>query len=218
MIYATGSTSVSIDVQVVDDSGLPVTGLAAATFPTLTYSLAGAHADVAFPALSDLALITTAWAAGGVKERGEGIYRVDVPDSIFTTFGIVTIRGEATGKRLILPKVEVVGAGGGAAPVVTPSAPGFTTGYIVTYDEQGVIEAGVTVTCFATAGDDLTGLGLDSTPRSEISDANGLVQFTNLILGATYKFRRGPRGPYTTVTIPLTAAATTALDTIIGSP
>lgn len=110
MIFDSGATSQSIDVQIVDDTGLPVTGLVAATFPALTYSLAGPNADVAFPALSDLATITTAYASGGVKERGNGVYRLDVPNGVFTTAGQVRIRGEATGKHVLVPIIDVAPA------------------------------------------------------------------------------------------------------------
>jgi hypothetical protein len=107
MIYNTGVTSQSCDIQIVDDTGLPVLGLVAATFPSLTYSLAGANADVSFPALSDLATITTAYSSGGVKERGNGYYRLDLPNGVFTSAGIVTVRGEASGKHALLPKIDV---------------------------------------------------------------------------------------------------------------
>lgn len=107
MIYPLGATSQSIDVQIVDDSGLPVTGLLAATFPALTYSLAGPNVDAGFPALSDLATLTTAWAAGGVKERGGGVYRLDLPNGIFASAGEVKIRGEASGKHVLAPWIDV---------------------------------------------------------------------------------------------------------------
>jgi hypothetical protein len=107
MIYPAGSTSVSFDVQVVDDSGLPVTGLVAATFPALFYSLAGAHATVAFPALSDLATITTAYHSGGIKERSGGYYRVDGPNAMFITAGQVKVFGESSGKRVLVPWIDV---------------------------------------------------------------------------------------------------------------
>lgn len=106
MIIAPGSVSQSIDVLIVDDSGLPVPGLVAATFPTVTYSKAGANADVPIT-LADLATITTAWASGGVKERGSGYYRLDVPDAAFNVDARVTIRGEASGKRVISPPIDV---------------------------------------------------------------------------------------------------------------
>lgn len=103
-VFAPGATSKSIDVQIVDDTGLPVDGLVAATFPATYYHLAGANAGVAI-VLSDLALITTAWSSGGVKEidaaNQKGWYRLDVPDAALATAGHVTITGEATNKRLI---------------------------------------------------------------------------------------------------------------------
>src|SRR5579871_5997928 len=85
VIYALNVTNQSVDVQVVDDSGIAVSGLVAATFPALTYSVAGANADVVWPALIDLAAITTAWTNGGLKERGGGVYRLDCPNAMFTT-------------------------------------------------------------------------------------------------------------------------------------
>lgn len=107
MLFTVGATSKSADVKIQDDAGLPVTGLVAATFPTLVYSRAGANADVAFPALSDLAALTTAWAAGGVKERGHGFYRVDYPNAMFTVAGDVRVRGGSTGKWVHAEIVEV---------------------------------------------------------------------------------------------------------------
>jgi hypothetical protein len=110
MIFPLNSVNVSLDVQIVDDNGLPVTGLAAASFPALTYSLGGPNADVSI-ALSDLAAITSPYSSGGVKERGQGIYRLDVPNAAFASAGDVTIRGEATNKRLLIPKLEIQAAG-----------------------------------------------------------------------------------------------------------
>jgi hypothetical protein len=107
MIFPVGATSQSITIQIVDDSGQPVTGLVAATFPTLNYCLEGPNANVAFPALSDLAAITTAYSSGGVKERVNGYYRLDVPNGVFTTAGQVRIMGEATGKRVLVAPIDV---------------------------------------------------------------------------------------------------------------
>jgi hypothetical protein len=106
MIYTPGITAQSIDVAVYDDSGLPVTGLVAATFPAVTYSRAGANADQSVT-LSDLATLTTAWSSGGLKERGNGVYRLDLPDAALASAGLVTVRGEATGKHLVSPRLEV---------------------------------------------------------------------------------------------------------------
>jgi hypothetical protein len=99
LLAATGVTSQSVDVGVYDDAGLPVTGLVANTFPTVKYSRAGANADVTVT-LSNLATITTAWADGGLKERGEGVYRLDLPNAVFSVAGVVTLRAEASGKHM----------------------------------------------------------------------------------------------------------------------
>ncbi len=106
MIFAAGAQSQSVDVQIVDDAGLGVAGLVAATFPAVTYSRAGAFADAGV-SLSDLAAIGSAWAAGGLKERGGGYYRLDLPDAVFASAGRVTLRAEAAGKHLICPALDV---------------------------------------------------------------------------------------------------------------
>lgn len=106
MQIALNATSQSIDIRIVDDSGLPVTGLVAATMPTLTYSKAGANADVTITPV-DLASLATAWTSSGVKERGSGVYRLDLPNAMLTTQTRVTIRGEDTGKRVICPTIDV---------------------------------------------------------------------------------------------------------------
>ena len=49
----------------------------------------------------------------------------------------------------------------------------------------------------------------------ETSDADGLVQFTNLIQGAAYKFRRGSTAKWKRITIP--SATTADLTSILGS-
>lgn len=108
MTYPPGATSRSIDVLIVDDVGIPVTGLVAATFPAVLYSIAGANADVALGSLSDLALITTTWAAKGVKERAGGRYRLDLPDAVFASAGKVTLWAEASGTRLLCEVIEVM--------------------------------------------------------------------------------------------------------------
>lgn len=102
---AVGTTGVSLDIQIVDDDRLPVTGLVAATFPTVKYSKGtGADATVS---LSDLATLSASHTAGGVKERGEGVYRLDIPDDVASTVAIVRIRGEASGKRLVCPPIQI---------------------------------------------------------------------------------------------------------------
>lgn len=118
---AVGAVDISLDVQIVDDSGLGVTELLAATFPDV-YISKGTGADIGPIVLSDLASLTSAHSDGGVKERGGGYYRLDAPDSLGSTIcPKVTIRGEVSGKHLIASPVQVVataGAGTGARTVV----------------------------------------------------------------------------------------------------
>lgn len=104
MIVAPGTTSVSITVQIVDDSGLPVTALVANTFPTTYYARAGESLPAAIT-LSDLAAQNSAYVSGGVKELTGGYYRLDVPDAAFTTANRIRIIGEATGKRILYPVI-----------------------------------------------------------------------------------------------------------------
>lgn len=102
---AVGATDTSLDIRVVDDDGLPVTGLVAATMPPVVMSK-GSGADISV-SLVDLAALTTSHTDGGIKERGGGVYRFDPPDTIASTAKIVLIRGDATGKRLLCPLIQV---------------------------------------------------------------------------------------------------------------
>lgn len=108
MIVAPGTTSQSIDIQITDDSGLAVTGLVAATFPSVYWSIAGNTAATAIT-LSDLAAITTAYSSGGVKERtgSAGVYRLDIPNAALANAGAIKIYGEASGKHLICEPIVV---------------------------------------------------------------------------------------------------------------
>lgn len=106
MNIALNATSQSLIVSIVDDDGVVVTGLVAATMPDIYYAKAGANAAVQIT-LSDLATIATAWASGGVKEIGRGDYRLDVPNAAFTTATRVKLSGEATDKHLIHPVIDV---------------------------------------------------------------------------------------------------------------
>lgn len=72
----------------------------------------------------------------------------------------------------------------------TASDPGYVTGYLYCYDSEGVVEEGVEIAISQYIHSEL-GQSHDSSTRTETSDANGLVQFANLIPGATYMIRRG---------------------------
>ena len=71
MIITPGTTNVTIEITVVDDDGLPVTGLVAATMPSIYYSRAGETLPSAI-SLSDLAAQNSTHSDGGVKELAGG--------------------------------------------------------------------------------------------------------------------------------------------------
>ncbi len=77
---------------------------------------------------------------------------------------------------------------------VTISAPpnaSTTTGVMTVYDEEGSVEAGVTITVQVIVGPGTAGIGYDSTEWAETSSALGVVEFAGIILGARYKIWRG---------------------------
>lgn len=90
-----GTANVSISIYCRDADGDELTGKVAANF-TLTYHRPGAAA-VAI-SLSNLAALTTAHTDGGIKEIGNGEYRLDVPDAAFAA-GVtqVSIQGAVGG-------------------------------------------------------------------------------------------------------------------------
>ena len=174
----TAGASPTVDLQIVDDSGLPVTGLVAATFPTLVGSVAGANADTAFPALSDLASLTAAYVSGGVKERGGGVYRVDCPTALSATAGTTSkVRGEATGKHVICepisvqPDINVKTIGG-----QTASASGTVTFPAATLASTTNITAATGIT--VATNNDKTGYSLTVIPPTAAQVATAVWQDT----------------------------------------
>lgn len=83
--YAHNATDRSVVLYLGDvTSNLdPATGVAAASWPTLTYHVPGA-AGVAIP-LSDKAAVADPHADGELWELGNGFYALDLPDAVFAT-------------------------------------------------------------------------------------------------------------------------------------
>lgn len=100
-------------------------------------------------------------------------------------------------------------------PTIDPSEPGKRTGYYTCFDENGVVESGVVVTCWAVQPPSTTGIALDSRERTETSAANGVVEFTNLVVGARYRFKRGDWDKSVLVEVPSGTGAF-AMDSLIG--
>jgi hypothetical protein len=100
---------------------------------------------------------------------------------------------------------------------LAPSSPTLTTGYWTVYNEAGVLHVGAIVEIhIMNAPFGSTGLVLQDTMRTAMSDSGGLVSFTNMFPGASYrvKLRGSPRS--FTVTVPVNAGETVALGSIVG--
>ena len=100
-----------------------------------------------------------------------------------------------------------------AAP---PDNPDVVTGTLITYDQNGAIEAGVIITIRAIqpmkGG---TGSAYDSQSRTVLSDNNGLVSIPGLHPGVSYRIKRGT-GPDYTYQVPITAFGVVEIPDILG--
>lgn len=83
-----GATSVSWDFWLLAADGTPRTGKVAADL-TAYYQIQGSA--LASITLSNLAAVTTSYTSGGVKEKQDGLYRLDVPNAAFASGDSVTV-------------------------------------------------------------------------------------------------------------------------------
>lgn len=96
MIQA-GSTSQSVEILALDMDGVPATGLTATSPGLALYYHRPGSAAVAITPVA-LSTVTDPWTAGGIIHRGQGVYRLDLPDAALATGAIrVTVSGLATG-------------------------------------------------------------------------------------------------------------------------
>lgn len=102
------------------------------------------------------------------------------------------------------------------ATTLPASNPGLITGYLYTYSHLGVIEAGVVIELqlIGVAG---SGYSFDQATRTGTSSSLGLVSFTNLSVGASYKLRRSSTGKWKNITIEADAVSPLALPNIFGT-
>jgi hypothetical protein len=98
----------------------------------------------------------------------------------------------------------------------TASDPGFVTGYLYCYDENGEVEAGVLMYSKVKSVSG-SGVSYDNKVRSVTSDVSGLAEFTNMSPGMTYQIRRGDDSEWEDVTVLDSATSPYALDSIVGS-
>jgi hypothetical protein len=100
---------------------------------------------------------------------------------------------------------------------VTPSVAPRTTGFWTVNDLNGVAQAAAQVTIQASSPPPgSTGLAMEDAPRTATADNQGVVQFNNLVKGATYiVYRTGSSRKYNIV-VPSTAGDSVALGSIVG--
>ena len=78
--------------------------------------------------------------------------------------------------------------------VPSSTLPNATTGYLYCYDKTNVIQTDVQVCVQMIAGPGVSGYSYDSPVRKSSSGVDGLVSFTDLVRGATYRIWRGYTG------------------------
>jgi hypothetical protein len=100
---------------------------------------------------------------------------------------------------------------------VTPSVAPRTTGFWTVNDVNGVAQVGAQVTIQASSPPPgSTGLAMEDAPRTATADNQGVVQFNNLVKGATYiVYRTGSSRKYNIV-VPSTAGDSTPMGSIVG--
>lgn len=101
------------------------------------------------------------------------------------------------------------------AVTVPASNPGQVTGFLFLYDENGELEIGVDIQMQLRK---FTGTGIapDTKIRTETSDSNGLVSFTNLFVASEYRIRRGTDRAWKRILIASDATDPVALTNVWG--
>lgn len=138
-------------------------------------------------------------------------------DDATWTVSITAAGYSFTPVSLVVDGTEAVTYTMTATGTVTPSAAPRTTGYWTVYDKDGVIDPGAHVHVeVAQVPKTSTGLALEDTFRQGTADANGVVAFTNMFPGVTYRVRIDGSSKYHNVTVPANAGATVELGSIWG--
>jgi hypothetical protein len=91
---------------------------------------------------------------------------------------------------------------GTATAGAAPTTPGTLIGQIVTLDEQGAVEAAVSVSVQMIEGPGDRGVCYDSLVWTVTSDGAGLAEFDGIIPGARYSRWRGTTDRYKTFIAP----------------
>lgn len=153
--------------------------------------------------------------AAQTNASGVAVFNLD--DATWTV-SITATGFSFAGASLVVDGTETVTytmttAGGG----VTPSTPPLTTGFWTVYDNLGVAQAGAQVSIQASSPPKgSTGIVMEDAVRTATADGNGVVQFSNLVKGATYTVYRTSSARRFQILVPTTAGTTVALGSIVG--
>lgn len=88
---------------------------------------------------------------------------------------------------------------------ITPSDPGFITGYLTCYDLDGQPKSGVRIEVQIDKAPTTVGLSFDTNIKIVTSNASGIASFPNLVPTATYNLRGGITKDWVKFTVPSTA-------------
>lgn len=148
--------------------------------------------------------------------NGSGVIVFSVDDGTWTLS--VTAAGFTyTPSSVVVDGTETVTAAMSSTGSITPSGAPFTTGYWVVYTEAGVPASGAIVELHVMdPPTGSTGYVLQDTMRVATSDVTGLVSFTNMVPGASYRARLRGSPRMMVVRVPANAGSTVALGSIVG--
>lgn len=196
-VVPAGAGGNPVTISLVDAAGAPVPGLTvvvwnAAITARLAYGTTGSTGQAVFNL-----------AAGAVR--------------IAVTTGTLWVAVAATA-------YTVTDTGAQSVPAITLTAQSITppagasqiTGVLDTYDAQGALEAGVTITLRQIRGPGAAGQSHDTGMITAVSNGSGRVEVA-LLRGAEYKARRGTTGDEVRFTAPSTGTSF-VLPEILGTP
>lgn len=131
------------------------------------------------------------YAFGTTDENGEivlqvddGTYNVSITKPMYQVTGVISLL--VNGNETVEYEMDQI--------IPTISEMGYVTGYATVLGVNGLPESGVVIKCQVKyVPPTVTGYILDDAVRIDTSDESGYIEFTNLVPGVTYEFKRGNR-------------------------
>lgn len=203
MDYFAGSTKQSLEIIAADDNGLELLGKKAVDFPQIYFSLAGPNNDIV-PTLINLTSLTSPWQAGGLFERGNGVYRFDAPDAVFATIGKVRCRGSKSGFHIFHPVISVIANPAGTGTIMVDHNYGGTDALAAQSTTGGRV-AGCNIRAYLTSDYQAGNTGVGFVVATTSTDANGRWLQPMMLAPGTYTLVYSEQG-FDTAAVQITAA------------